>query len=80
MNLNFLLEAFAGFIETAGESKLDEILVQLKKDQPADYAAASAGAKAMLVHLKPLVAKSATKIDDIFINGLEEAFFIADAQ
>lgn len=78
MNLNFLLEAFAGIVTTVGESKLVEILVQLKKDQPEDYAAASAGAKALVLHLKPLVAKTGTKIDDIFINGIEDAFAIAD--
>jgi hypothetical protein len=79
MNLNFLLELIAGTLEEAGESKLVEVLVQLKKDQPADYEAASAGAKALVIHVLPLVQKTKTKIDDIFISGLGEAFDTVDA-
>lgn len=73
MNLNFLLELVAGTITQAGESKLVEVLNQLHKDQPADYKAACAGGLALVTHLQPLVSKTGTKIDDIFINGIEDA-------
>lgn len=79
MNLNFLLEPLAALLASAGESKLEPILIQLKKDQPQDYEAAAAGARALITHLKPLVSKTSTRLDDIFISGLEDAFDVADA-
>lgn len=73
MKLNFLVETFAGLIVNAGASELANVLNQLNKDKPKDYKAVIAAVYAITEHLKPVVKKSKTSIDNIFIDGLEKA-------
>ncbi len=73
MNLDFLVNLFSAALQTAGESKLIEILQDLHDSNPDDYKAAITGGHALVKHLVPLVTKSKSKIDDAIINALDDA-------
>ncbi len=79
MDLTFLVSALSGTLAAAGESSLDAVLQDLHDSNLADYTAAIQGGHALVQHLKPLVAKSKTKIDDIFINALDQAINMSAA-
>lgn len=70
---DFLLGTLTGALETVGESKLEVTLQDLHDSNLADYEAAINGLHAGVVHLLPLVAKSANKIDDAIVKALNEA-------
>lgn len=73
MNLDFLVNLFSAALQTAGESKLEEILQDLHDSNPADYKAAVTGGHALVKHLKPLVLASKTKIDNAIVDALDDA-------
>ena len=74
MKINeLLLGLLAGALETAGESKLIEVLQDLHDKNPDQYKAAIYGGNALVKALLPVVTKSKTKIDDIFILSLNDA-------
>lgn len=73
MKLDFLLNLFSAALETAGESKLMDLLQDLHDSNPADYVGAITGGHALVKHLVPLVAKSKNKIDDAIVTALDEA-------
>lgn len=73
MNFDFLLNLFSAALETAGESKLMDLLQELHDSNPADYQGAVTGGHALVKHLLPLVSKSKNKIDDAIVNALNDA-------
>jgi len=70
---DFLLNALSGALETVGESKLDEVLQQLYKDDPVAYKAAIFGGNELVKALLPVTSKTGTKIDDAILKALSEA-------
>ena len=70
---DFLIEAVAGTIESVAESKLVDVLQKLHASNPEAYWAAIHGGKALCEALKPVVAGTATKIDDAIIAALHDA-------
>ena len=68
-----LFNLFAGTVETVGESKLIEVLQSLHDTNLEQYKAAIFGGVALTKALAPLVEKSGTKVDDVFIKAISEA-------
>lgn len=75
----FLLNILSGAIESVGESKLVEVLQKLHDNAPDEYRAAIFGGHALASRLKPLVAKSGTKIDDALVDALHDAIHTSAA-
>ncbi len=75
----FLINTLSGALTTIGESKLEQVLQQLHDKNPAEYEAAIRGGHALVVALLPLTQKTGTKIDDAFINALEDALNVSAA-
>lgn len=73
MNLNFLVEMLSSTLATAGESQLVKVLQELHDSNPDAYKDALTGGYSLVKHLRPLVLKSKTKIDDAVISGLMDA-------
>lgn len=73
MNFDFLVNLFSAALQTAGESKLVEILQDLHDSNKDDYDAAIHGGYALVKHLKPLTDKSKTKIDNAIVDALLDA-------
>jgi hypothetical protein len=70
---DFLLNLLSASLETAGESKLIEILQKLHDKDADQYNAAVFGGHALVKALLPIVTDSKTKIDDAIIKALDEA-------
>lgn len=68
-----LLNLLTGAIESVGESKLIAVLQDLHDKNPELYKSAIHGGNALVTALKPLVEKSATKIDDAVLNAIGDA-------
>lgn len=74
MNLGELFLNLAGAaLGTVAESKLVPLLQDLHDSNPDDYKAAITGGHALVKHLGPLTSKSATKIDDMVVQALDNA-------
>lgn len=74
---NFLTGLLSGMIESAGESKLIEILQELHDKNPAQYKAAIYGGTALVQGLLPLVTGTPNKIDDAILNAIDDAIRIS---
>jgi len=70
---DFLLNLLSAALETAGESKLIEILQQLHDKNIDQYNTAIFGGHALVKALLPITAGTKTKIDDAIIKALDEA-------
>lgn len=68
-----MLGLFSGALETVGESKLIEVLEQLRVADEPKYKAAIFGGHALVTALVPVVTKTGTKIDDAIMNALGDA-------
>ncbi|MBC7866215.1 MAG: hypothetical protein H7X88_01665 [Gloeobacteraceae cyanobacterium ES-bin-316] len=68
-----MLGLFSGALETVGESKLIEVLENLRTIDEPKYQAAIYGGHALVSALVPVVTKTGTKIDDAIINALGDA-------
>lgn len=73
MKLNFIVQLFAGAIAEAGQAKLEEVLEDLANSNPADFDATVRAGHAFIEHIKPLVEKSKTNVDDVFVNAIEQS-------
>lgn len=67
------LALFIGAIETLGETKLIEVLQKLHDKDKVKYQAAIIAGFAFVRAVKPMTDGTATKIDDLFLNGLLDA-------
>ena len=71
--MSLLTDFVVKTLESAGESKLEDLLQNLHDQHPEEYYAAIYGGHALVNALKPIVNSTATKIDDAIILGLDEA-------
>lgn len=71
--LELLLGTVTGALTTVGESKLEEALQKLHDQDPESYKVALSAGKLFVSKIKPLVEKSATKIDDAVLSALGQA-------
>lgn len=71
--LELILGAVTGAITTIGESKFEDVLQELHDKDLDAYKAVIAAGHAFVSKLKPLVLKSATKIDDAVLSAVEQA-------
>lgn len=69
----FFLNLIAGTIESAGESKLEELLQKLHDNDLNEWKTAIHGGISLAKALKPLAEKSSHKVDDAFVNALADA-------
>lgn len=69
----FFINLLSGTIENVGESQLEEVLQKLHDTDLEAYKAAVYAGRTLVKKLKPLVEKSESKIDDLFLNAVNDA-------
>lgn len=77
--LDFLTKFILPAAEAAGESELVDLLQDEHDSNLADWKATINLATALVGHLKPLVAKSKSPYDDLFVKFLEDTANMSSA-
>ena len=78
--MSLLTDFLINTLESAGESKLKDLLQNLHDQHPEEYYAAIYGGHALVNALKPIVSTTETTIDDAIIKGLDEALSASAAK
>ena len=76
---DLIINSLVSTAEQIGETALVKILQDLHDSKPDQYKAAIFGGHALVTALLPVVAGTATKIDDAIIQALSEAIVTSAA-